>query len=130
MAIRIHKEIDVNGAWHHWEGRTIKDIDASLFFSVLDRYCLGMTVEEDDHLYSGLTEMDYLFGKDSIPLVIYLKADDISRLRKIWNKEYGDFDKQIGYFLWDSGDVIGFPEEKKENARRGFKNYRMFVWAA
>lgn len=129
--IRIHKEVKLNGEWHHDGSVILRDIDEDRAVSIFIRYCLGTPLLNDEHFGGTVTALDYSFSKDRIKpdTVFMLRAHDIFRLRKLWSAYFGDFDKEIGYFMWDSGDVAGFPDEMMENREKWhFSDYRMFVW--
>lgn len=122
----IHKEIKAWDAWHHWDERKMNYFSFDDLCSVLDRYCIGTTMLPGEKIGGAMTSMAYDYEKGHIGDVYYLRSDAVARLRKVW--PFGDFDKQVGHFLWDTGDVIGFPDETEENKAAHFEDYRMFIW--
>jgi hypothetical protein len=129
MAVVVHKEVKVSGDWHHWSERTLKKVDSERFESILERYCIGTPLLRGERVGIGLTALAYDYSKSTIGSVYLLRSDDIARLRKIWSEYFGDFDADVGYFLWDAGDIIAYPEEMEQNKReRGFTDYRIILW--
>lgn len=125
--IRIHKEIRINGIWEH-EGCSMLHLDDDKMLSVLGRYFIGTPMLDDELFGSTVTALDYAYSKKYAKAAHLLRADDISRLRKVWPAYFTDFDKEVGYFLWESGDIWAYPEEMAENNARHFTDYRMFIW--
>jgi hypothetical protein len=129
--IRIHKEVCLNSHWHHEGGVIVRELDEEQFLSILSRYCLGTLLLPDEHFGDTVTALDYSFSRKNIKdeTIILLRAADIVRLRKAWPEHFDDFDKTFGYFLWDSGDIAGFPDEMMENRTKWhFEDYRIFLW--
>lgn len=129
--IRIHKEVKLNSEWHHEGSVILRDLSDERFLSIFTRYCIGTPLLDDEHFGGTVTALDYAFSRDKVKKdsAFLLRAHDVFRLRKLWSAYFGDFDKEVGYFLWDSGDVAGFPDEVMENRDKWhFSDYRMFVW--
>lgn len=127
--IRIHKEVKINGEWLHESVISLKELDDEQVLSILGRYCLGTVILPDERCGTQITALDFSYSEKNIGTNFFLRSDDIARLRKVWGTYFGDFDTQIGYFMWDTGDIIAFPEEMSENKRKWhFEDYRMFIW--
>ena len=127
--IRVHKEICINNIWEHESVFTLRDVDAEQLISILGRYCIGTTLLPDERFGGTVTALDFHYSEKHIGEIYLLRADDIARLRKVWSSYFGDFDKQIGYFLWDTGDVAAYPDVVAENASKwNLTNYRMILW--
>lgn len=122
----VHKEVKMWDSYDHWDVRTHRELDFDVLCSVLTRYCIGTPMLLDEKIGTGLTALALQYEKKNIEDIYLLHSDDIARLSKVW--PFGDFDKDIGYFLWDSGDIIGFPDEMNENRQKNFNDYRMFIW--
>lgn len=129
MVVVIHKEVKVWNDWFHYGERILKDVEIEKFDSVLDRYCIGTPLIPGEKVGVDLTSLCYNYSKKYVNSVYLLRSDDIARLRKLWPNYFNDFDKDIGYFLWDAGDIIAFPDEMEENRRdRHFLDYRIIAW--
>lgn len=130
--IRIHKEVKLNNDWHHEGGVILRDLDDDRAVSIFIRYCIGIPILEGERFGSTVTALDYAFSQEHIkPDSVFLfRARDIARLRKLWGDYLGDFDKDVGYFLWESGDIAAYPDEVMQNKNKWhFEDYRMFIWA-
>lgn len=130
--IRIHKEVQLNNDWHHEGGVILRDLDDDRAVSIFIRYCIGTPILEGERFGSTVTALDYAFSQEHIkPDSVFLfRARDIARLRKLWGDYLGDFDKDVGYFLWESGDIAAYPDEVMQNKNKWhFEDYRMFIWA-
>lgn len=132
MVIRVHKEVKLNGEWHHEGSVILRDLDDDRAVSIFIRYCIGIPMLDGECFGTPVTALDYAFSKKLIKedSMFLLRASDIFRLRKVWSGYFGDFDKEIGYFMWDTGDVAGFLDDMAENRSKWkFEDYRMFLWA-
>jgi hypothetical protein len=116
--IIAHKEIKINGIWHHWS--VVQLQDDSLWETMHKDGCILRRVA------TPATWLDVEFHGAECPMN-YFSHQALIKLREKLGTTF--FDTTFGYWPWDSIDVFLVKEDVLDLAHTyGVSDARMFAW--